>query len=151
MSPARMDEFCACNPHMKRMDPDKEVKRRKSIAYILRRRKRGRRMGANSGGEIKSVQRKMRGHVTFKPSGSASGWWRFSFILIAALIAAFPWFVFVLTGTPTLYHINEGSPLAIVFGVPIILLSLLILGFALAFTIVSVHRFLRAKLPHKNE
>ena len=136
---------------MQSMDPDKQAKRRKSIAYILRRRKRGRRAGANSGGSVKSIQRKMRGHVTFKPSGSASGWWRFSFLFVAALIAAFPWFVFLLAGKPTLHLVDENSPLAWLFGVPIIILSALICGFASAYVLLSIWRFMRAKLFYKNE
>lgn len=133
------------------MDPDKEAKRRKSIVYILRRRKRGRRVGANSGGSIKSVQRKMRGHVVFKPSGAALGWWRFSFIPVALLISVFPIFVFVLTGMPELHNVDDHSPMAPLFAAPILILFLLICGFALAYTLVSIWRFVRGRWPHKNE
>lgn len=133
------------------MDPDKEAKRRKSIAYILRRRKRGRRIGANSGGSIKSVQRKIRGHVVFTPSGSASGWWRFSFIPVALMISVFPVFVFVLTGTPALHNVDDHSPMAPLFAAPIFILLALICVFTLAYTVVSIWRFVRARWPHKNE
>lgn len=145
------DEIRQDCSQMKDMDPDKEARRLASIRYILRRRKRGRRVGANSGGVVKSVQRKIRGHMTFQPSGGASGWWRFSFIFVAMLIAAFPWFVFMLAGSPTLHLVDTNSPLAILFGVPIIILCVLISGFALAYTVLSTWRFLRAKLVHKNE
>lgn len=148
---AHAGEIWRIHPHISAMDPDKEAKRRKSIAYILRRRKRGRRIGANSGGPVKSVQRKIRGHVVFTPCGGASGWWRFSFILVAVMISIFPIFIFALAGSPKLHHVDDHSPLAPLFGVPIAVLMALICGFALVYTLVSIWRFIRARMPHKNE
>lgn len=66
------------------MDPDKEAKRRKSIAYILRRRKRGRRVGGNSHQVVKSWAEY--GEVNFTPSGSySSGWRRWIWVLAVPL------------------------------------------------------------------
>ena len=50
-----------------------------------------------------------------------------------------------------MHLVGADSPLAIIFGVPIIILCELISGFALAYTALSAWRFLRAKLLHKNE
>ncbi|MCR9195312.1 MAG: hypothetical protein NXH88_11300 [Hyphomonas sp.] len=93
----------------------------------------------------------MRGHLVFTPSGSASGWWRFSFIPVALTISGFPIFVFVLTGTPELHNVDDHSLMAPLFAVPIFILLVLICGFALAYALVSICRFVRARWRHRNE
>lgn len=69
------------------MPPDDE-KRRKSIAYILRRRKRGRKVGANSGEVVKSWAEYS--EVSFKPNASYSPTIRFMLFLIVPLMIAAP-------------------------------------------------------------
>ena len=133
------------------MPADEDRKRRQSIAYIMRRRKRGRKTGANSGAPVNSVQRKIRGHVTFTPSGGASGWWRGGYIVVGLLLSVFPIFVFALASSPRLNLVAANSPWAWVFIVSVACLLVPIIAFALAYTGLASWRVARALWPYKNE
>ncbi|MCR9079163.1 MAG: hypothetical protein NXH78_08690 [Hyphomonadaceae bacterium] len=132
------------------MDPDKEAKRRKSIAYILRRRKRGRRVGANSGGVVKSWAEYS--EVNFTPTGSyASGWRRLIWLLALPFAVFAP--IIIIASTRDAHRITDWrTPW---FGWIIIgLLAAVSAGVAaivLIYFLTSIWRFIHARLPHKNE
>lgn len=130
------------------MPPDEE-KRRKSIAYILRRRKRGRKVGANSGRVVEILTPRGRGKVSFQPSGSASGWWRFLNVLVGIAIFISPWVVFALPNwTPWSGHggIIDRTLVAVLTS----LLGLIVV-FAIVYVCLTMFRILRFNIAHKNE
>lgn len=137
---------------MQDMDPDQEAKRLKSIRYILRRRKRSQRVGANSGGAVKSVQQKMRGHLVFTPSGSAGAWWqRLLWFPIVPLAIVFPLLVIAAAGDAQKLVVAEIHPLAWALIGLLALISLCVVAFAAAFTLLSLWRALRRLSGYKNE
>lgn len=130
------------------MSPDEE-KRRKSVAYILRRIKRGPRVGANSGEVVEVLTPRGRGKVAFQSSGSASGWWRFLCVLAGIAIFFYTWIVFALPNW-THWSGNGGIvDLTLLF----LLYSLagLIATFAVAYICVTLFRILRSNLTYRNE
>lgn len=132
------------------MDPDKEAKRRHSIAYILRRRKRGRRAGGNSGEVVKSWAEYS--EVSFTPTGSySSGWWRLVWVLALPLAVLAP--IIIIATTTDAHRIDETeTPLFgwIVLGL-LAVVSAGVVVFALIYLMTSIGRFLNARLLHKNE
>jgi len=133
------------------MDPEAEAKRRKSIAYILRRRKRGRKSGANSGDVVKSVNRRIRGHVVFKPSGGVSPWWqRLLFLFIPILIIS-PAFMIGPAGSA--FDLEEANihPFAWVIIGTLGVLSIGVMCFAAAYFSLSIWRAILRLVPHKKE
>ena len=138
-------------PTFEVMDSQQEKKRRAAIAYVLRRRKRGRKLGANSGQVVKSVNRRIRGHMIFKPSASMNMWWRFGMVGLALLICLFPLFIFALPSAPHLQVHHESSPAGLTLLIPAVVLLLLIAGFAAAYIALSIWRFIRSLIPHKKE
>lgn len=137
------------------MDPDQEAKRLKSIRYILRRRKRSQRVGANSGGAVKSVQQKMRGHLVFTPSGSAGAWWQRLVWLIAwplaLFIVFFPAYMIALFLDAPRTHMAGFPPHAwVIFGL-LGTVSAGVVAFTAAFTLLSLWRALRRLSGYKKE
>lgn len=132
------------------MDSDKEAKRRKSIAYILRRRKRGRRIGANSGKVVKSWAEYS--EVNFTPSGAhANGWRRAIWLVVLPLAVLAPFVVIASSGNAhRLAEANTPLFAWVIFA----LLGLVLAGvavFASAFTLISAWRALRRLFGYKNE
>lgn len=136
------------------MDPDPEVKRQKSIAFILRRRTRARKLGANAGGVIKSTQKRMRGHLVFEPSGSYMGPWRFLVFLGFLGAIAIPFaFLSVLNIDPghsheTLAHTGNDFVGWGLLGLCAILL-IAICAFAIAYLALFFWRVLQT--PHPSQ
>nr|WP_070960998.1 hypothetical protein [Hyphomonas sp. Mor2] len=135
---------------MPHMDPDKEVKRRKSIAYILRRRKRGRRMGANSGEVVKSWAEYS--EVNFTPTGSYASGWRRLVWLLAVPFAIFAPLIIIATSGNAHRLAEAETPLFgwVILGL-LLIVSLGVVAFSLLYLVTSIRRFLRAKLSHKKE
>ena len=138
------------------MEPVNEQKRRASIAYILRRRKRSQKTGANSGGAVKSVNRKMRGHLTFTPTGSSLGRFRYLTLastMIAIALPAICLAVLVSAASKndeTLAHARldpTGWILVTIAGA----LGLGVVVFSVAYLVSLVWRFLKSLAPYKNE
>ena len=135
------------------MPPD-EKKRRKSIAYILRRRKRGRKVGANSREMVKSWAEYS--EVNFTPRGAYSMRWRWLFLPAWAISASIPWIFFAAyqatfsTHSETLENVPL-DPVGWVLVAIVALLMIVVSGFAIAYAGLSVWRGLRSVLPHKNE
>lgn len=138
-------------PTCKAMDSPQKTKRRRAMASIFRRRKRGQKQRANSGQVVKSVNRRIRGHILFKPSGSTNAWWRVDMVALALLICLFPLFIFALPGVPHLQVHRESSPAGVALLMPVIFLLLAIASFAMANIALTVWRFIRSLRPHKNE
>ena len=138
------------------MPADEDRKRRQSIAYIMRRRKRGRKTGANSGAPVKSWGEYS--EVNFRPSGSYSIWGRWIVFVAAVLTIAFPFLIFPLLIPSDGHHREtlafEGSgihPLGwILLGIIGLLLVLFILVL-IVYAGLSVWRAIRANWPYKNE
>ena len=131
-----------------------EEKRRQSIAYILRRRKRGRRVGANSGEVVKSWAEAS--EVNFKPTASYSGNWRWLTIPAWLAAASAPWLFFLAARVSFNSHAEDLAhpELHPIGWVLISLAGLLIFAisvFALAYIGVTIWRFVRSLRPHKNE
>lgn len=126
-----------------------EEKRRKSIAYIMRRRKRGRKVGANSGEVVAVLTPRGRGQVVFRPSGSASGWWRFMNVLAGLAIVVCSYLVFALPDLPPLGWHGGLVDQTIVWA----LLSLVaIVGlFACAYISLTLFRIIQSNMVHRNE
>ena len=144
-------KFANTTPTFDVMESQQEKKRRAAIAYILRRRKRGRKQGANSGQVVKSVNRRIRGHMIFKPSASMNTWWRIGIVGLAILICLFPLFIFALPSAPYLQVHHESSPVGMALLMPVITLLLGVAGFATAYIALSIWRFARSVIPHKKE
>ncbi|NQY13146.1 MAG: hypothetical protein HRT81_04700 [Henriciella sp.] len=131
---------------LENMPPDEE-KRRKSIAYILRRRKRGRKVGANSGEVVKSWAEAS--EVNFKPTGAKSNSWRW--LVFPAWLSAvtLPWMFFVVARIPFNSHAEdlahpELHPIGWVLVIVACLLIIAICGFALAYIGLTVWRLVRS-------
>lgn len=131
------------------MPTESEKKRRAAIAYLLRRRKRGRKTGANSGQPVKSWAEY--GEVNYTPSGSQLPGWRwllpvsFPFIvLIPALIIANG------QAAQDLYWVGLHPVAWTMLGV-LALILIVIAVFFLAYAALSIWRIIRANLPHKKE
>lgn len=87
--------------------------------------------------------------VSFQPSGSASGWWRFLNVLVGIAIFVSPWVVFALPDlTPWSGHggIIDLSLVALVYG-----LLALIVVFTSAYIGLAMFRILQSNIAHKNE
>lgn len=125
--------------------PPEEEKRRKSIAYILRRRKRGRKVGANSGDVVKSWAEYS--EVNFTPSGGYSPWWRILLVVVVPLIVLSP-AIIIGAGQGAQDLVNRGVPTTL--WVLLIILSLISLFF-MAYVGLTVWRFIKSMRPHKNE
>jgi len=135
---------------MKDMDPDKEAKRRKSIAYILRRRKRGRRLGANSHAAVKSWAEYS--EVTLKPTGSyMSSWLRLLWFPIVPFAIALPFIVIAGAGDAQNLAVAEIHPMAWALIGLLILIVLCVITFTAAFTLLSLRRATRRLFGYKNE
>lgn len=135
------------------MSPDEE-KRRKSIAYILRRRKRGRKVGANSGEIVKSWAEYS--EVNFKPTGSYTERWRWVMFLAWLAAASAPWLFFTAPQSAFQRHSEslahpELHPVGWALVVIALMLVFAISAFAAAYVGLSIWRFIRSLSPHKNE
>lgn len=135
------------------MSPD-EKKRRQSIAYILRRRKRGRKVGANSKAVVKSWAEYS--EVSFSPRGAYSTRWRWLFFPAWAVAAAIPWIFIAAYQATFATHAEtlEHDPLDPTGWVLVVIVGLLIIAvsaFSIAYMSMSIWRVLRSVLPHKNE
>lgn len=135
------------------MPPDEE-KRRKSIAYILRRRKRGRKVRANSKHVVKSWAEYS--EVSFTPRGAYLTRWRWLFLPAWAISVSILWIFMAVyqatfsTHSETLEHVPldpAGWALVVTAG----LLLVAVAVFALAYVGLAAWRGLRSFLPHKNE
>lgn len=148
MSPRRQNENQAFASYIESMAPDPEVKRQKSIAYILRRRKRGRKTGANSGEVIKSAQKRLRGHLVFEPSGSYMSKWRFLAFFGFLGSLALP-IVFLSSLADTSWHTREtlardaNDVIGLVLIGLVAVLAVIIFGFAVIYTVQSCWRVIR--------
>ncbi|MBO6688671.1 MAG: hypothetical protein JJ931_00955 [Henriciella sp.] len=132
------------------MDPDKEAKRRKSIAYILRRRKRGRRIGANSGRVVKSWAEYSA--VTLKPTGSyMSTWQRLLWFPIVPLAIALPFIVMAGAGDAQELVVAEIHPLAWVLIGLLALIILCISVLVVSYTLLCLWRAVGRLVGYKNE
>ena len=130
------------------MPPDEE-KRRKSIAYILRRRKRGRKVGANSGEVVKSWAEYS--EVNFRPSAAQTVWWRWFLPMIVPLMVLAP-FIIIGWSQGAQDLVDRGVPIEVWILVSILgLIGGLVALFASAYIGLTVWRFLRSLRPHKNE
>ena len=135
------------------MPPDEE-KRRKSIAYILRRRKRGRKVGANSGEVVKSWAEASQ--VKFTPTACYSGKWRW--LMIPAWFAAVsvPWVFLYVAAIPAHRHAEDLAhpqlhPVGLVLIALVGMLVVAIALFASAYIGLTIWRFVRSLRLHKNE
>lgn len=135
---------------MQDMDPDQEAKRLKSIRYILRRRKRGRRVGANSGKVVKSWAEYS--EVNFTPTGSYStGWRRWIWVFVVPLAIFAPIIIIAATGNAHRAAEAEIPGFAwIVIGL-LIAATVGVVAFAAAFTLLSLWRALRRLSGYKKE
>jgi len=135
------------------MPPDEE-KRRKSIAYIMRRRKRGRKLSANSGEVVKSWAEYS--EVNFKPTGAYMEHGRSLILLASCIAAASPLIIlaaaqfFAVRHSEDLRH-AELHPVGWVLVIAVALLSLTICLFAVAYIGVSIWRFAKHLRLYKNE
>lgn len=130
------------------MSPDEE-NRRKSIAYILRRRKRGRKVGANSGEVVKSWGEYS--EVNFKPTGSHSSWWRLALIVIVPLMVLAPAIIISSAqGAQELQHIGVPPILWVLLVTLAIVLGAVCL-ISGAYVCMTVWRLIQTALPHKKE
>lgn len=130
------------------MPPDEE-KRRKSIAYILRRRKRGRKVRANSKDVVKSWAEYS--EVNFKPTGGYSPWWRILLVFIVPLIVLSPAIIIGASqGAQDLVDRVVPATLWVLLTILAIVLSLTTLFFV-AYAGLTVWRTLESVRPHKNE
>lgn len=134
--------------------PSDEEKRRKSIAYILRRRKRGRKVGANSGEVVKSWAEYS--EVNFTPRGAYSTRWRWLLFPAWAVAVAIPWIFMAVyqatfsTHSETLEHEALGPIGWMLVGIAGFL-SVAVAAFSIAYIGSSMWRFIQSILPHKNE
>ena len=132
------------------MPPDEE-KRREAIAYILRRRKRGRKVGANSREVVKSWAEYS--EVNFTPRGAYLKRWRWLFLPAWAIAAAIPW-IFMAVYQATFVSHSETlahDPLSPVGWGLVTIASLLILAisaFSLAYICLTVWRVIRPGLTY---
>ena len=135
---------------MKDMDPNKEAKRRQSIAFILRRRKRGRRLGANSGGVVKSWAEYSA--VSLKPTGSyMSSWQRLIWFPVVPLAIALPFIVMAGAGDAQELANAEIHPLAWALIGLLAVIVLCVVSFFAAYTVLSLWRAARRLFNYKNE
>ncbi|MEM9053929.1 MAG: hypothetical protein AAGB16_01275 [Pseudomonadota bacterium] len=128
----------------------RDTKRRKAIVYILRRRKRGRKTGANSGDNVKSWAEYS--EVNFTPTGSAmSGWWRVLIIPLALLAMVSP--IIIISGGQHADELQASKPGLFLYG--LIYLVLLLCAAASLFFAAHIlsffYRAIRGRLNHKNE
>ena len=130
------------------MPPDEE-KRRKSIAYILRRRKRGRKVGANSGEVVKSWAEYS--EVNFKPTGGYSPWWRRLLVIFVPLIVMSPAIIIGWSqGAQDLVDRGVPTTLWVLLTILSILLALIFVFF-FAYAGLTIWRFIASLSSHKNE
>lgn len=135
------------------MPPDEE-KRRKSIAYILRRRKRGRKVGANSGEVVKSWAEYS--EVSFKPSGSYSEKWRWIMIPAWLAAASAPLLFFAAPQSGFQRHSENLAhsglhPVGWALVAMALILAFVIFVFAAAYIGLAIWRFIRSFGSYKNE
>ncbi len=138
------------------MPSDAETKRRQSIAYILRRRKRGRKTGANSGAPVKSWAEYS--EVSFTPTGSYLRWGRWLIFVGALFAMALPVVFLSMLAQPADHHREtlafesvQLHPIGWVLVALIGLLSVTLAVFAIAFIVLAIRRVLRANWPYKKE
>lgn len=153
-SPVVLREFLAIIPIFRQMDSESERKRRAGIAYILRRRKRGRKAGANTGEVVKSWAEYS--EVNYTPKGAYSTKWRW--LMIAAWLGSvsIPVVFFVVAGSAFSSHSEDlGHPRLHPIGwVLLAVACVLVLAvglFAIVYIFVTLRRIVRASLPYKNE
>ena len=143
-------KFASSLPISLGMDAEKEAKRRKSIAYILRRRKRGRKRGANSGEVVKSWAEYS--EVNFRPSGSYMSWWqRLLWLPVVPLAILAPFAI--AAGSRNAHRLAEADMpvMAWILFALLALVLVAIIGFALAYIGLSLWRSIRSHWFHKNE
>lgn len=131
------------------MGNDQDKKRRKAIAYILRRRKRGRKVGANSGEVVKSWAEYS--EVNFTPAGSYTPWWRCLLLIFVPIIILTP--AIIIGGSQNAFKLSDTDVHPIAWAL-IALLGLLLLvlsAFTIAYIALTIWRFVRSLLPQRNE
>ncbi len=130
------------------MSPE-EAKRRKSIAYILRRRKRGRKMSANSGRDVKSWAEYS--EVNFKPSGGYSVLGRISLLIVVPLMVMSSGLIIGFSrGAQDLVDRPVTLELWVLLAVLSFLLTLTLIA-AGAYIALTLWRNIRSLRSHKNE
>ena len=126
-----------------------EEKRRKSIAYILRRRKRGRKIGANSGELVKSWAEYS--EVNFRPSAAQTVWWRWLLPVIVPLMMLAP-FLIISWSQGAQDVVDRGVPIEVWILISILgLIGGLVVIFASAYIGLTLWRSVRSFRAHKNE
>ena len=130
------------------MSPD-EAKRRKSIAYILRRRKRGRKVGANSGEVVKSWGEYS--EVSFKPNAAYSNAARYLLIFLVPLMIAAPIIIIGFSqGAQDLVDREVPTVLWILLSVLTIVIVTTTV-FSVAYIALAIARVVRSQSTHKTE
>lgn len=128
-----------------------EQRRRRAIAYILRRRKRGAKTGANSGATLKSPNKRLRGHLVFKPSASASSWWqRLLWIFAISLIFVPAYLIGWRQGAFDIVDKGVHPITWILMAVISVLLAVICIT-AVLYIGLTLSRVIRSLVPHKNE
>ena len=131
------------------MASQEEHKRRASIAYILRRRKRGRKSGANSGDTVKSWAEYS--EVSYTPFGAYMTRWRWILLLVFPLPVLLP-IVIIANGQNAINAADaQLGALGWVLLIALVVIVSVIVMFAVAFAVTSLWRLLSPQPPHKNE
>lgn len=127
------------------MQEEKDKARRASIAYILRRRKRGGKTRSNSGEPVKSWAEY--GEVNFTPTGSTSPTWiRWLLLPLGLLFCALP---LIIIGAARGYDdLDPANVSFVTYGLVAItgFLIIAILIFSLLFLALNIWRFIRSTL-----
>ena len=129
------------------MGADTDAKRRKSIAYILRRRKRGRKQGANSKTIVKSWAEYS--EVNFTPTGSYSHKWRWLLPILTPILVFSS--IIVIASYQDLQDFAE-APVGFFGWFLLVALALLLLAvsvFFIVYAFLAVWRSIRSH--HKKE
>ena len=131
------------------MESGTERKRQQSITYILRRRNRSRKIGANSNTPIKSWAEYS--DVNFKPSGSNSPIARWLLLPLGFVLAISPLLMMIGADGAEDAGLTELPQLGWSMLMILAVLSLVIALFFLAYAGLSIWRIVQANQTHKNE
>ena len=132
------------------MSDNKELKRRKSIAFILRRRKRGRKARANSGDNVKSWAEYS--EVNFTPTGSAMPTWLRVLMPLGIILILFSSCFMVIVPEDSL-DLRDNQP-TIFLNILLIVLAVLCILAAFVFVVYAIllfYRLIKGKLTQRNE